>query len=147
MIKIHTTAIVDKKAKLADDIEVGPYTIIGPNAEIGKGSVIGSHAIVEGCTTIGEGNHIFTGAVIGSIPQDLKYKNKKSFLKIGKNNIIREYVTMNPGTEEGSLTSIGDSNLFMAYSHVAHDCVKRLLSPIDVNDPSSVPGFIDVYRR
>jgi len=121
-MKIHPTAIVDKNAKLADDIEVGPYAIIGPNAEIGKGTVIGAYATVEGYTTIGEGNRVFTGAVIGSIPQDLKYKGRKSFLKIGRNNIIREYATMNPGTEEGTSTSIGDRNLFMAYSHVAHDC-------------------------
>lgn len=121
-MKIHSTAIVDKKAKLADDIEVGPYVIIGPNVEIGKGTVVGPRATIEGYTAIGEGNRIFTGAVIGSMPQDLKYEGKKSFLKIGKNNIIREYVTMNPGTKEGTGTFVGDGNLFMAYSHVAHDC-------------------------
>jgi UDP-N-acetylglucosamine acyltransferase len=121
-MKIHSTAIVDKKAKLAGDIEVGPYAIIGPNTEIRKGAIIGARATIEGYTIIGERTHIFTGAVIGSIPQDLKYKGKKSFLKIGKNNIIREYVTMNPGTEEEASTSVGDGNLFMAYSHVAHDC-------------------------
>ncbi|MCX5692235.1 MAG: acyl-ACP--UDP-N-acetylglucosamine O-acyltransferase [Candidatus Omnitrophica bacterium] len=122
-MKIHPTAIIDKKAKLADDIEVGPYAIIGPNAEIAKGTVIGSRVTIDGHTIIGEGNQIFTGAVIGSAPQDLKYKGKKTFLKIGKNNVIREYVTMNPGTEEGASTSVGDGNLFMAYSHVAHDCI------------------------
>jgi len=122
MNKVHSTAIVDKKAKLADDIEVGPYAIIGPDAEIAKGVVVGGRATIEGYTTIGEGTRIFTGAVIGSAPQDLKYRGKKSFLKIGKKNIIREYVTMNPGTEEGTFTSVGDGNLFMAYSHVAHDC-------------------------
>src|SRR3989338_414212 len=121
-MKIHPTAIVDKHAKLADNVEVGPYAVIGPDAEIAKGTVIGSHAIVDGYTIIGESNRIFTGAVIGSIPQDLKYRGMKSFLKIGRNNIIREYATMNPGTEEGSATTVGDGNLFMAYSHVAHDC-------------------------
>lgn len=121
-MKIHPTAIVDKKAKLADDVEVGPYAIIGPNVEIGKGTVIGPRANIEGHTTLGEGNRIFTGAVIGSAPQDLKYKGQKSFLKIGKNNTIREYVTMNSGTEEGTTTCVGDGNLFMAYSHVAHNC-------------------------
>ncbi len=122
MARIHPTAIVDKKAKLADDIEVGPYAIIGANVELAKGVIVGGRVTVDGYTTIGEGTSIFTGAVIGSIPQDLKYKGKKSYLKIGKNNIIREYVTMNPGTEEGTVTLIGDGNLFMAYSHVAHDC-------------------------
>jgi len=121
-MKIHATAIIDKKANLADDIEVGPYAIIGPNAEIAKGAVIGARVTVEGYTSIGEATCVFTGAIIGSAPQDLKYKGKKTFLKIGKNNIIREYVTMNPGTEEGAATSIGDENLFMAYAHVAHDC-------------------------
>jgi len=122
MNKIHTTAIVDKKAKLADNIEVGPYAIIGPDVTLSRGVVIGSRATIEGYTVVGEGTRVFTGAVIGSAPQDLKYKGKKSFLKIGSNNIIREYVTMNPGTDEGSVTCIGDGNLFMAYSHVAHDC-------------------------
>ena len=121
-MKIHPTAIVDKNAKLADDIEVGPYAIIGPNAEIAKGAVIGSRVTIDGYTVIGEGSRIFTGAVIGSPPQDLKYKGQKTFLKIGKDNIIREFVTMNPGTEEGASTSVGDGNLFMAYSHVAHNC-------------------------
>lgn len=121
-MKIHPTAIIDKKARLADDVEVGPYAIIGPGAEIHSSVSIGVHAVIEGNTTIGEGCRIFTGAVIGSIPQDLKYKGSKSFLKIGKNNIIREYATLNPGTEEGGVTSIGDGNLLMAYSHVAHDC-------------------------
>jgi len=121
-MKIHPTAIVDKNAKLADDIEVGPYAIIGPNAEIAKGAVIGSRVTIDGYTAIGERTRIFTGAVIGSMPQDLKYKGQKTFLKIGKDNIIREFVTMNPGTEEGASTSVGDGNLFMAYSHVAHNC-------------------------
>jgi len=121
-MKIHPTAIVDKKAKLADDIEVGPYAIIGPDVRIQRSTRIGPHAVIERHTTIGENCRIFTGACVGSIPQDLKYKGAKSFLKIGNNNIIREYVTLNPGTSEGSVTSIGDGNLFMAYSHVAHDC-------------------------
>ena len=121
-MKIHPTAIVDKKAKLADNVEVGPYAIIGPDVEIRASTRLGAHVVIEGRTSIGEGCRIFTGAVIGSIPQDLKYKGARSFLKIGNNNIIREYATMNPGTDEGGVTSIGDDNLFMAYSHVAHDC-------------------------
>ena len=121
-MSIHPTAIVDKKTRLADDVKVGPYAIIGPNVEIGKSTEIGAHAVVDGYTTIGEGCRIFTGACVGTAPQDLKYKGEKSFLKIGNNNIIREYVTMNPGTDEGGITSVGDGNLLMAYSHVAHDC-------------------------
>ena len=121
-MKIHPTAVVDKKAKLADGVEVGPYAIIGPDIEVGRSTKIGSHVVLEGHTTIGENCRIFTGACVGSIPQDLKYKGAKSFLKIGNNNILREYVTLNPGTHEESVTSIGDENLMMAYSHVAHDC-------------------------
>jgi len=121
-MRIHPTAIVDKKAKLADDIEVGPYAIIGPDAEIGGSTKVGAHVLIEGYTSIGKGCRIFTGAVLGSIPQDLKYKGVKSFLKIGDNNTIREYATLNPGTSEGSTTDIGEGNLLMAYSHVAHDC-------------------------
>ncbi|MDO8603324.1 MAG: acyl-ACP--UDP-N-acetylglucosamine O-acyltransferase [Candidatus Omnitrophota bacterium] len=156
MNKVHTTAIVDKKAKLADDVEVGPYAIIGPNVEIAKGAVIGARATIEGYTTIGEGARIFTGAVIGSAPQDLKYKGKKSFLKIGKNNIIREYVTMNPGTEEGSSTCLGDGNLFMAYSHVAHNCrvgdncvianAGTLAGHVTLEDKVVLGGFAGVHQ-
>jgi len=123
-MKIHSTALVDKKAKLADDVEVGPYTIIGPDVEVSSSTSIGSYVVIEGNTTIGKNCRIFTGACLGTIPQDLKYKKgTKSFLKIGDSNIIREYVTMNLGTSEGGVTSIGNENLLMAYSHVAHDCI------------------------
>ena len=155
-MKIHPTAIVDKKAKLADDIEVGPYAIIGPNAEIAKGAVIGSRVTIEGYTAIGERTRIFTGAVIGSAPQDLKYKGQKSFLKIGKNNTIREYVTMNSGTEEGTFTSVEDGNLFMAYSHVAHNCkvgnncvianAGTLAGHVTLEDKVVLGGFAGVHQ-
>jgi UDP-N-acetylglucosamine acyltransferase len=122
-MKIHPTAIVDKKAKLADDVEVGPYSFIGPNVDIASGTVVGAHAVIEGHTTIGKGNRIFTGAVIGSVTQDLKYKGEKSYVRIGDDNIIREYVTINLGTAKDSSTVIGNKVLLMAYSHVAHDCI------------------------
>ncbi len=122
-MSIHKTAIVSKKAKLADKIEVGPFTIIGDNVKIGKNCQIASHCVIDGNTTIGEGNKIFHGAIVGSPPQDLKYKGEKSLLEIGNNNIIREYTTINPGTSTGSKTKIASNNLFMAYSHVAHDCI------------------------
>jgi len=156
MNKIHPTAIVDKKAKLADDVEVGPYAVIGPNAEIGRGAVIGPAAKIEGYTTLGEGTRIFTGAVIGSAPQDLKYKGEKSFLKIGKNNTVREYVTMNSGTEEGTTTCVGDGNLFMAYSHVAHNCkvgnncvianAGTLAGHVTLEDKVVLGGFAGVHQ-
>lgn len=120
--KIHSTAIVDKNAKISDGVEVGPYAIIGANVKIGKGTKIGSFCVLDGHTEIGENCQIFSSAAIGTVPQDLKFKGEKTSLKIGNNNIIREFVTINTGTAEGGKTSIGDNNLFMAYSHVAHDC-------------------------
>lgn len=122
-MSIHPTAIVSKKADLSGDVTVGPYSIIGDSVRIGAGSKVGAYCVVEGNVMIGANCEIFTGAVIGSRPQDLKYKGEKVFLEIGDDNIIREYCTFNPGTEEGGKTVIGNKNLFMAYSHIAHDCV------------------------
>ncbi|MFA5038200.1 MAG: acyl-ACP--UDP-N-acetylglucosamine O-acyltransferase [Candidatus Omnitrophota bacterium] len=122
MKQIHRSAIVAKGARIDTDVEIGPYSIIGPKVKIGKGTKIGSHCVIENDTTIGSGCRIFTGACLGSIPQDLKYSGAASAVVIGNGNIIREYVTVNLGTEEGSQTVIGNSNLLMAYSHVAHDC-------------------------
>lgn len=122
MITVHPTALVSKKAKLQEDVEVGPYAIIEDNATIGQGTRIGPHCVVKAHVAIGKSCQIFSGAIIGSQPQDLKYKGAKSSLVIGDYNIIREYCTFNPGTDEGGKTIIGDHNLFMAYAHVAHDC-------------------------
>ena len=119
---IDQTAIISKKAKLADNVSVGPYAVINEGVSVGSGTKIGSHSFIDGNTSIGKNCEIFTGAVIGSRPQDLKYNGEKVFLEIGDNNIIREYCTFNPGTEEGGRTIVGSGNLFMAYSHVAHDC-------------------------
>ncbi len=121
-MKIDKTAIVSKKAKLAEGVEVGPYAIIGDNISIGSGTKIGAHCVIEGNTSLGQNCEIFTGAVLGSRPQDLKYKGEKSFLEIGDNNIIREYCTLNPATKDGSKTIVGNNNLLMAYTHIAHDC-------------------------
>jgi len=145
IMNIHNTAIVDKKARLADDVKVGPCAIIGPNVEIGKSTEIGAHAVVDGYTTIGEDCRIFTGACIGSPPQDLKYKDEKSFLKIGNNNTIREYVTMNPGTDEGGVTSVGDGNLLMAYSHVAHDC--KIGNGCVIANSGTLAGHVNVEDK
>ncbi len=121
MGKIHPTAIISKKASLAKGVEVGPYSVIGDNVKIGKGTQILNNVTIVGHTEIGSGSKIFSGAVLGSPPQDLKYKGEKSFLYIGSNNIIREFVTMNVGTQKNS-TKVGSDNLIMAYSHIAHDC-------------------------
>ena len=120
---IHKTSIIDKNAKISKTAKIGPYTIIGSNVEIGDEVEIHSHANIVGNTKIGSGTQIFPFASIGTQPQDLKYKGEKNSLVIGKNNIIREYVTINPGTQGGrTITKIGDNCLFMISSHVAHDC-------------------------
>ena len=120
---IHNTAIVDSKAKVASSVDIGPYTIIGPNVEIGEDVIIHPHVNISGNTKIGKGNKIYPFASIGNDPQDLKYNGEETKLIIGDNNKIREYVTINPGTEGGGgLTRIGNNCLFMISSHVAHDC-------------------------
>ncbi len=121
---IHETAIVDAKAKILDNVEIGPYCFIGPEVEIGNDSVLHSHVNIVGNTKIGRNNQIYPFSSIGTPPQDLKYKGEKNSLVIGNNNKFREYVNINPGTEQGGgVTRVGDNNLFMVYCHVAHDCL------------------------
>lgn len=144
-MRIHKTAIVSKKAKLASEVTVGPYSVIGDGVKIGRGSKIGAHCLIEGNTTIGQSCEIFTGAVIGSRPQDLKFKGEKSFLEIGDNNIIREYSTFNPGTGEGGKTVVGSNNLFMAYAHVAHDC--RVANNCVIANNGTLAGFVTVEDK
>jgi UDP-N-acetylglucosamine acyltransferase len=123
MPQIHPTAIVAPGAALADDVIVGPYCMIGENAVLAAGVSVCSHAVVDGRTMVGEGTRIFPFASIGLEPQDLKYRGEASELVIGRNNRIREYVTMNPGTTGGGMvTRVGDNCLFMVGAHVAHDC-------------------------
>ncbi len=120
---IHPSAIVYPGAQLDADVEVGPYAVIGDDVKIGRGTKIGPSAVIQGWTEIGEENQIFHLASVGAIPQDLKYKGERTFLKIGNRNIIREFATIHLGTVTGDgETTIGNGNLFMAYSHVAHDC-------------------------
>ncbi len=124
MSLIHPTAIVDNAANIAADVKIGPYCVIGPNVTLAAGVEIMSHVCIEGKTTIGEGTKIFPFSVIGFNPPDLKYKGEDSRLVIGKNNVIREHVTMHTGTAvDRNETTIGDNCLFMANSHVAHDCI------------------------
>ena len=120
---ISNNSNIDKKAKISTTAKIGPYVVIGPEVEIGENVEIHSHVHIVGNTKIGDGTVIFPFASIGTIPQDLKFKGENSKLEIGKNNKIREYVTINPGTEGGGgLTKIGNNCLFMISSHVAHDC-------------------------
>lgn len=121
---IHPTAIVDSTAIVAPDVEVGPYTIIGPKVKIGEGTKIGPHAVIQGPCTIGKHNRIFQFSSVGEMPQDLKYAGEDSVLEIGDHNTIREFASLQRGTQQGgNITKIGHHNLFMNYTHVAHDCI------------------------
>ncbi|CAA7620455.1 MULTISPECIES: acyl-ACP--UDP-N-acetylglucosamine O-acyltransferase [Magnetospirillum] len=124
MPTIHPTAIVDPQAEIAATAIIGPYCVVGANVVLGERVELLSHVVVEGRTTIGDDTRIFPFASIGHQPQDLKYHGEPSTLEVGKNNQIREYVTMQPGTEGGGMvTRVGDNCLFMASAHVAHDCI------------------------
>ncbi|MFO2972610.1 acyl-ACP--UDP-N-acetylglucosamine O-acyltransferase [Legionella pneumophila serogroup 10] len=119
---IHPTALISPYAKIGPNVSIGPYSIIGDNVSIGQGTTIGSHVSIQGWTQIGEDNQIETGAIIGAVPQDLKFAGEKSTVFIGNNNIIREYVTINRGTAGGGgETRVGNHNLIMTSVHVAHD--------------------------
>ena len=120
---IHKTSVIDSKAKISKNVKIGPFCYVGPNVILKDNVELLSNVHIEGNTTIGKGTRIFPFASIGTQPQDLKFKNEENSLEIGENNLIREYVTINPGTAGGgSKTTIGNNCLFMISSHVAHDC-------------------------
>ncbi|MFA5095864.1 MAG: acyl-ACP--UDP-N-acetylglucosamine O-acyltransferase [Candidatus Omnitrophota bacterium] len=154
--RIHSTALVSRKAQLSGDVSVGPYSVIADGVSVGEGTRIGAHCVVEGNTAIGKNCEIFTGAVVGSRPQDLKYKGEKTYLEVGDNNIIREYCTLNPGTEEGSRTVVGNNNLIMAYSHIAHDCRigsncvlangATLAGHVSIEDMAVIGGLVAIHQ-
>jgi UDP-N-acetylglucosamine acyltransferase len=121
---IHPSAIIDPKAEIDSGVAIGPFVVIGPNVRIGRGTTVGPHAVIDGWTEIGTDNRIFQFAAVGGVPQDLKYRGEETWLRIGSGNIIREFATLQPGTVTGiGETVIGNGNMFMAYCHVAHDCV------------------------
>lgn len=149
---IHETAIIDPQAKLADDVSVGPYSIIGPGVEIGAGCEIASHVVIHGPTRLGRNNRIFQFASIGEEPQDKKFHGEETWLEIGDDNLIRESVTINRGTEQGGgVTRIGHRNWIMAYVHIAHDCLigndnifannASLAGHVEMNDHVILGGF------
>ena len=120
---IHKSSVIDSKAKISKNVKIGPFCYVGPDVQLDENIELISNVHIEGNTTIGNGTRIFPFASIGTQPQDLKYNNEKNSIVIGKNNIIREYVTINPGTEGGGFkTTIGNNCLFMISSHIAHDC-------------------------
>jgi UDP-N-acetylglucosamine acyltransferase len=157
MVVIHATAIVDKRAEIAADVEIGPYCVIGPDVKIGKGTKLQSHVVVQGLTNLGENNTIFPFATVGSAPQDLKYKGERSQLLVGDRNVIREYVSVNPGTTGGGmLTRVGNDNLLMMYCHIAHDCIlgdrnviangATLGGHVTIQDHVIVGGLVGVHQ-
>ena len=157
MNNIHKTAIIEEGATLGDNITVGAFTIIGKDVKIGDGTTIASHTVIEGKTTIGENNQIFSHAAIGTIPQDLKFDGEDVELIIGNNNKIREYTLFNPGTiGGGSITKIGDNNLFMGYTHVAHDVivgnncvfanVATLAGHVEIDDNVVIGGLTPIHQ-
>ncbi len=154
---IHPAAIVDSKANLHPSVTVGPYTIIGPDVSIGEDTVVDSHAVVSGITSIGKRNKIGSFTTIGAEPQDMLYKGEPTELHIGDDNIIREYASIHRGTVAGnSKTVIGNSNMLMAYTHVAHDCiisnhvilanVATLGGHVEVGDHASLGGLVAIHQ-
>lgn len=123
-VECHPTAVVDPQAELGVGVKIGPYAVVHGSARIGDRSEIGAFAVVDEYTVLGEENRLFPHACIGSVPQDLKFHGEVSYLEAGDRNVFREFVTVNRGTEGGGgVTRIGSDNLFMAYSHIAHDCI------------------------
>ncbi len=154
---IHSTAIVDSSAQLAPNVTIGPYSIIGANVTIGKNTWVGPHVVINGPTTIGSGNRIFQFSSIGEIPQDKKYQGEQSELFIGDDNTIREYVTINRGTDlDQGFTKLGNRNWIMAYVHIAHDCNvgndtifangATLAGHVNVEDFAILGGFTLVHQ-
>ncbi len=139
---IHPTAVIHPGATLDSSVRVGPYSVIGEKVTVGPETEIGAHVVLDGYTEIGARNQIFPGAAIGIEPQDLKYDGSVSLVKIGDNNRIREYVTINRATQAGEVTRIGDNNLLMAYVHVAHNCV--LGNQVIIANAVSLAGHVEV---
>ncbi|MEE8349284.1 MAG: acyl-ACP--UDP-N-acetylglucosamine O-acyltransferase [Acidobacteriota bacterium] len=157
-LNIHPTAIVSPDANIDDGVQVGPYSVIGSEVTIGEGSVVGPHVVIEGPTLMGKRNHIVGQCAIGTIPQDLKFKGESTLLRIGEDNTIREFVTINRGTSGGGgVTAIGDGNLLMTGVHIAHDCQvgnriilansATLAGHVEVQDDSTVGAFSGVHQE
>ncbi len=142
---IHPTAVIHPGAQLHPTVQVGAYAVIGEQVKIGPETTVGAHAVIEGRTEIGARNQIFPGAAIGLEPQDLKYDGSVSFVKIGDDNIIREYVTINRATGLGEVTEIGNGNLLMAYVHVAHNCA--IADRVVISNSVSLAGHVHIESR
>jgi UDP-N-acetylglucosamine acyltransferase len=154
---IHATAIVDATAEIDSSVEIGPYTVIAGDVQMESGTIIGSHVTIDRYTTIGPDCKIFQHAAIGAVPQSLKFKGEKTFVRIGRGTTIREYVTIHRGTEfGGGVTEIGEDNFLMAYAHIAHDCftgrevifanAASLAGHIRVEDYATLGAFVGVHQ-
>lgn len=154
---IHSTALIHPSAKLADNVEVGAYSIIGEHVEVGAGTTVGPHVVIEGRTRIGKNNRIFQFCSLGGIPQDKKYAGEPTRLEIGDNNTIRECCTFNIGTvQDGGVTRFGNNNWVMAYAHVAHDCQigndivlansVQLAGHVHVDDYAILGAFVGAHQ-
>ena len=157
MTRIHPTAIVDSSAELASDVSVGPYAVIGADTVVGAGTTIGAHTMIAARTSIGRNNRVFQFASVGEIPQDRKYTGAPTRTAIGDDNVIREFVTIHAGTaQDKGVTTIGNGNWLLAYSHVAHDCVigndttfsnnAQLAGHVLIDDFAVLGGFVGVHQ-
>ncbi|MCK4905414.1 acyl-ACP--UDP-N-acetylglucosamine O-acyltransferase [bacterium] len=154
--QIHPTSVVHKDACLGKGVQIGPYTSIEKNVNIGENTKIGPNVFIEGGTTVGKNCDISKGVVLGTPPQDFKYKGEQTYLNIGNNNVIREYVTINRSTEDGKATVLGDNNYLMAYSHVAHNChlgngivmanAAALGGHVNIEDNAILGGLVGVHQ-
>jgi UDP-N-acetylglucosamine acyltransferase len=144
-MNIHPTAVIHPRAQLGQGVMIGPYAVIGEHVSLGKGMRVGPHAVIDGWTTVGEGCEIGIGAVLGGPPQDLKYRGQRSFLRIGHDTCIREYVTVHRSSEEDGATLVGSHNFLMAYTHVAHDC--RLGDYVIMVNYAGLSGYVEVEDR
>ena len=154
---IHSTAIINSKAEIDSNVEIGPYSVIGKNVFIGSGTVIGPHVVVDPYVTIGADCNIFQYAAIGAPPQSLKFEGGETYVKIGRGTIVREFVTIHRGTESGGgITEVGEENLLMAYTHIAHDCKTgrkvvlsnnaTLAGHITIGDNAIIGGLVAIHQ-
>lgn len=154
---IHSTVIINSKAEIDSNVEIGPYSIIGENVFIGAGTVIGPHVVVDPYVTIGADCNIFQYAAIGAPPQSLKFEGGKTYVKIGRGTIVREFVTIHRGTEfGGGITEVGEENLLMAYTHIAHDCKTgrkvvlsnnaTLAGHITIGNNATIGGLVAIHQ-
>lgn len=154
---IHPTAIIDPAAELADDVEIGPYAIVGPGVQLHAQVQVGAHSVLSGPMVVGARTRVYHHAVLGEDPQDKKYAGERTRLEIGSDNVFREFSTANRGTGEGGCTRIGDRNLFMAYAHVAHDCVvgddcvfansANIAGHVVIEDNVVLGGLVGVHQK